>query len=206
MVEFRFGVSFVMCFDAVATRLFTPPPYPSPASLGGEICLADLAQQADHFDGDLCRFRAFVTGFGASALYGLFDAVGGEHAVDDRDVVAERNMAQGFGAFADDDVKVGGRAFDDGAESDDGVVAGGGGEALRGDAEFECAGDVGDVDVGEVGAVAFQGVDGARFEFVDDEVVEARADDGVARVLEDVVAFEAVDLVGHGVSLCCWRG
>ena len=34
MVEFRFGVSFVMCFDAVATRLFTPPPYPSPASLG----------------------------------------------------------------------------------------------------------------------------------------------------------------------------
>ncbi len=33
MVEFRFGVSFVMCFDAVATRLFTPPPYPSPASL-----------------------------------------------------------------------------------------------------------------------------------------------------------------------------
>jgi len=73
-----------------------------------------LAQQADHFDGDLCRFRAFVTGFGASALYGLFDAVGGEHAVDDRDVVAERNVAQGFGAFADDDVKVGGRAFDDG--------------------------------------------------------------------------------------------
>ena len=132
-----------------------PLPIPPPLRWGGEICLADLAQQADHFDGDLCRFRAFVTGFGASALYGLFDAVGGEHAVDDRDVVAERNVAQGFGAFADDDVKVGGRAFDDGAESDDGVVAAGGGEALRGDAEFECAGDVGDVNVGEVGAVAF---------------------------------------------------
>ena len=85
-----------------------PLPIPPPLRWGGAICLADLAQQADHFDGDLCRFRAFVTGFGASALYGLFDAVGGEHAVDDRDVVAERNVAQGFGAFADDVVQVGG--------------------------------------------------------------------------------------------------
>ena len=64
-------------------------------------------------------------------------------------------MTKRFGAFTDDDVKVGGRAFDDGAESDDGVVAAGGGEALRGDAEFECAGDVGDVNIRKVGAVAF---------------------------------------------------
>ena len=114
----------------------------------------------------------------------------------------EGDAAECFGAFADNDVEVCGRAFDDGAKGDDGVVAAGCGEALRSDAEFERAGDVGDVDVGEFGAVAFQCVDGAGFEFVDDEVVEARADDGVARAVEDVVAFKAVDVVrGHGVFL-----
>ena len=164
--------------------------------------LADLAQQADHFDGDLCGFRAFVARFGAGAFYGLFDAVGGQYAVDDRDVMAECDVAECLGAFTDDDVEVGGRAFDDRAEGDDSVVAASRGEALCGDAELKRAGDVGDVDVGEVGAVAFEGVDGACFEFVDDEVVKARADDGVARVFEDVVAFEAVYLVCHVGSLC----
>jgi len=85
------------------------------------LALADLAQQADHFDGDQGRFGAFVTGFGAGAFDGLFDVVGGEDAVDDGDVVFEGDAAECFGTFADNDVEVCGRAFDDRAEGADAV-------------------------------------------------------------------------------------
>jgi hypothetical protein len=113
----------------------------------------------------------------AGARGGLLVRIGGQHAERDRDVVIECDLLEPACGLAGDVVEVRSFAANHAAQRNDPVIMLR--QALGGERQFECAGDVKHVETG--GVCAGQSVFRALQKLGRDVAVEARDDDREAQ-------------------------
>ncbi len=158
-----------------------------------------FALDGDHFYGGYGGFEAFVAGFEAGSVEGLFEGFAGEDAEGVGDAGLLLGLADSAGDFVVDGLVVGGFAAEEAAEGDDGVEFFRFGQGAGGGGYLPCSGDADDFYVGFGGSAAVEGVEGALQEAVGDDGVPASGDDGEGHAGGGEVAFDGGGAVVEGV-------
>ena len=153
----------------------------------------------NHLDGCDGGFEAFVAGFEAGAVEGLFEGFAGEDAEGVGDTGVLLGLADAAGDFVINGLVVGGFATEETAEGDDGVELFGFGERSGRGGDLPCTGDPDDLDVFLRCSAAVEGVERALQEAVGDDGVPAGGDDGEGHADCGEVAFDGVGAVVEGV-------
>ena len=116
--------------------------------------------------------------------------------VSTRQIVLQPHLGQTLGALAGDVLEMRGATADHRAQGDDGIVVPARRQASGHQRHLEGARHPHDLQVAPLGPVTHQAVDGTREQAVDHEAVEARHQQGDARVPDGQAAFDFGD-VGH---------
>ena len=140
---------------------------------------------------------ALVAGFGAAAFDGLFDVVGGDHAVGYGRAGFHAQLREGFGNFVVDITGVGSGALDDYAHGDDGIIFAGIKHFFDREGDFIRTGHPCQFNIIRTAAVTDDRVDRTFHQMSNKKVIEAGRHQTEFQTIGLQVAFESFDVLQH---------
>ncbi len=145
----------------------------------------DFFKKRRHLDGRQRGVPAAVAGLGSRAFHGLFQVVGGHHAVNDRDIFLQADLGERAGHLPIDQPRVGRGALDHHAQRHERAVflRFGAGQLLDRQRDFERARHPDNGQRVVAGAVPLEAIQRAAEQLPGEQVVKPADDNPEAQVL-----------------------